>query len=310
MRLLIWAPLAALACMLLAVAIVLAAGPARPADPAARRHRRRGRQPGARGDPQPTAAVGGRMVDAARDLPGDTGRVLGAASGPARVWCPRTEGASRGLPAGSTIRESLTVVSLSGDGRGLAIGPQLAAFASSLGIITRLVPTVGHVRAPHLWAACAVDQRRRQSGRACSSATTPRREKVDLTIFLVVVERMHPYLGDTPASDGHHARPSAPPRRPSRSSPASPSRWTTPVGASTGSWSPTLTRPTAPPGGTPWRSDLASSPYRRGLTGIASARGAGRRLGTEAGHEHRTLEPRRRDSRTMTSRRTDRCPPW
>ena len=52
--------------------------------------------------------------------------------------------------------QSLTVVSLSGDGRGLAIGPQLAAFASSLGIPTRLVPTVGHDRAPTLWA-CATD---------------------------------------------------------------------------------------------------------------------------------------------------------
>ncbi len=53
--------------------------------------------------------------------------------------------------------QSLTVVSLSGDEQGLAIGPQLAAFAASLGIATRLVPTVGHDRAPTLWA-CATDQ--------------------------------------------------------------------------------------------------------------------------------------------------------
>jgi hypothetical protein len=54
--------------------------------------------------------------------------------------------------------QTLTVVSLAGDNRGLALGPQLAAFAASLGIVTRLVPTVGHVRAPNLWAACAVDR--------------------------------------------------------------------------------------------------------------------------------------------------------
>ena len=29
----------------------------------------------------------------------------------------------------------------------------------------------------------------------------PSTDKVDLTIFLVVVERMHPYLGDTPATE-------------------------------------------------------------------------------------------------------------
>ncbi len=96
--------------------------------------------------------------------------------------------------------QSLTVVSLSGDGRGLAIGPQLAAFAASLGIITRLVPTVGHVRAPNLWAACAVDR----DGAARPGlfvGAVPSTDKVDLTIFLVVVERMHPYLGDTPATE-------------------------------------------------------------------------------------------------------------
>ena len=54
--------------------------------------------------------------------------------------------------------QSVTVVSLSGDGRGVAIGPQLAAFASSLGITTHLVTAVGHDRAAPLWAACAADR--------------------------------------------------------------------------------------------------------------------------------------------------------
>jgi capsular polysaccharide biosynthesis protein len=95
--------------------------------------------------------------------------------------------------------QSLTVVTLSGDGRGLAIGPQLSAFASSLGITTRLVPTVGHDRAPTLWA-CATD------GSAPARPNlflgkVPDGEHVDLTIFLVVVERRLPYVGDMPASD-------------------------------------------------------------------------------------------------------------
>jgi capsular polysaccharide biosynthesis protein len=53
---------------------------------------------------------------------------------------------------------SLTVISLSGDSGGLAVGPQLAAFAASLGITTRLVVSVGHTSAAALWAACLADR--------------------------------------------------------------------------------------------------------------------------------------------------------
>jgi len=95
--------------------------------------------------------------------------------------------------------QSLTVVSISGDGRGLAIGPQLAAFASSLGIATRLVPTVGHDRAPTLWA-CATEHTA-PARPNLFLGKVPDGEKVDLTIFLVVVERRLPYLGDMQASD-------------------------------------------------------------------------------------------------------------
>ena len=82
--------------------------------------------------------------------------------------------------------QSLTVLSLSGDGRGLAIGPQLAAFAPLMGVATRLLTAAGHERAAALWAACAAERedaapagpvRRRRAGW----------EAIDLTIILVVV---------------------------------------------------------------------------------------------------------------------------
>jgi hypothetical protein len=54
---------------------------------------------------------------------------------------------------------SVTIVSLSGDRRGLAVGPQLAAFAAGLGLTTRLLVATGHDSAPSLWAACSSDRR-------------------------------------------------------------------------------------------------------------------------------------------------------
>lgn len=50
---------------------------------------------------------------------------------------------------------SLTVVALSGDQRGAAVGPQLAAFAASLGIATRFTVATRHDSVASLYAACA-----------------------------------------------------------------------------------------------------------------------------------------------------------
>jgi hypothetical protein len=52
----------------------------------------------------------------------------------------------------------VTVVVLAGDRRALAIGPQLASFAASLGIVTRFVAAGGHSSAASLWAACSSDR--------------------------------------------------------------------------------------------------------------------------------------------------------
>lgn len=196
LRLLIWAPIAALACLVAAVALVLA---------------------GARRDPRLRLrddiadAVGSPVLAAIRSRPqrsvaGWSTLLEAYQATPVESWALRQ--VLRGLvPADrkgtrTTGRvdhpQSLTVVSLAGDSRGLAIGPQLAAFAASLGIVTRLVPTIGHVRAPNLWAACAVDDAARPGLFVGANTST---EKVDLTIYLVVVERMHPYLGDTPATE-------------------------------------------------------------------------------------------------------------
>jgi capsular polysaccharide biosynthesis protein len=95
--------------------------------------------------------------------------------------------------------QSLTVVSLAGDGRGVAIGPQLAAFASSLGIPTRLATAEGHDRAPTLWAACAA-ARALLPRPGLYAADVLDGETADLTITLVVVDRRRPDLGDAPTT--------------------------------------------------------------------------------------------------------------
>jgi capsular polysaccharide biosynthesis protein len=94
---------------------------------------------------------------------------------------------------------SVTVVSLSGDGRGLAIGPQLAAFASSLGIMTRLVTAVGDEKAAALWAACAAEHEG-QLRPGLYVGDVPNGQAIDLTITLVVADRRHPNLREAPAS--------------------------------------------------------------------------------------------------------------
>jgi len=53
---------------------------------------------------------------------------------------------------------SLTVIGLSGDQRAVAVGPQLAVFAASLGITTRFVVATRHDSVASLCAACATDR--------------------------------------------------------------------------------------------------------------------------------------------------------
>jgi capsular polysaccharide biosynthesis protein len=95
--------------------------------------------------------------------------------------------------------KSLTVISLSGDGRGLAIGPQLAAFAASLGITTRLVTGVGDEKAAALWAACATEHEA-QLRPGLYVGDEPDGNAIDMTITLVVADRRHPNLREAPAS--------------------------------------------------------------------------------------------------------------
>ena len=197
-RLLVWAPFAALVCTILAVVILLAT---------ARRDRR------VRLRDEIADAVGSPVIAAVRSRPqrsvaGWSTLLENYEATAVESWAFRQ--LLRGLasaerngdvhPAGKVSHpKSLTVVSLSDDERGVAIGPQLAGFASSLGIATHLVTAEAHDGAAALWAACAAE-REGQARPGLYVGDVPDGETVELTIVLVVVNRRQPDLRDVPDS--------------------------------------------------------------------------------------------------------------
>ena len=197
-RLLIWAFLGALICTMLAVVVLLATAR---------------RDPRVRLRDEIADAVGSPVLAAVRSRPqrsvaGWSTLLETYQATPVESWAFRqvlrglVPADRKGEPrvAGKVDHpQSLTVVSLSGDGRGVAIGPQLAAFASSLGIATRLVTAVGHDRAAPLWAACATD-RTGPPRPGLFVGEVPNGETIDLTIILIVVDRREPDLGEAPAT--------------------------------------------------------------------------------------------------------------
>jgi hypothetical protein len=89
---------------------------------------------------------------------------------------------------------TIAVASLSGDLCGLAIGPQLAAFASSLGLRTRLITAQDDAgAAAPLWVACGSDRSETLNdglliGRVADGIP------VDLTVTLFVLNKINPTL--------------------------------------------------------------------------------------------------------------------
>jgi hypothetical protein len=89
--------------------------------------------------------------------------VLRALAGPPDSRDPAWTGAQR-TPGRVEHPRSLTVIALSGDQRAVAVGPQLAVFAASLGITTRFVVATRHDSVASLCAACATDRGLRSRG--------------------------------------------------------------------------------------------------------------------------------------------------
>jgi hypothetical protein len=198
-RLLVWGPVGALVCTIVAAAVVLLAAR---------------RDPRMRLRDEIADAVGSPVLAAVRSRPqrsaaGWSTLLETYEATPAEAWAFRrllrdsvpADRKGESHSAGKLDHpKSLTVVSLSGDRRGIAIGPQLAAFASSLGVATRLVAATGHETAATLWAACANDHQV-AARPALYVGDVPDVEAIDLTIILVVLDRTQPRLSAPSASD-------------------------------------------------------------------------------------------------------------
>jgi hypothetical protein len=94
----------------------------------------------------------------------------------------------------STAPHRLCVVSLEEDVRALSLGPQLASYAASIGISTRLVPEQGDATAA-LWAACsspAGEEEVRPHLRVASRRRT--KQEAELTVIVAVLDRAAPRM--------------------------------------------------------------------------------------------------------------------
>ncbi len=178
-RIAVWAPASGLAALLLAAAVILVAS----------RNDTRVRSRDEIAD-----AIGSPVLASLRSRPqrsvsGWSALTTSFQGPPTESWALRQ--VLRGLGPGKGQRvpgrldhpDSLTIVCLAGDERGMSLAPQLTGFTTSLGIATRLVPLAGQELAPALWA-----------GAADAGDDTP----AELTVHLAVLDRRTPDLGTLP----------------------------------------------------------------------------------------------------------------
>jgi len=93
-----------------------------------------------------------------------------------------------------TVQHQLCVLSLAEDARALPMGPQLASYAASIGISTRLVPEQGDATAS-LWAACSSpgsNEQVRPHLRVASRRRT--KQPAELTVVVAALDRRAPRM--------------------------------------------------------------------------------------------------------------------
>lgn len=116
--------------------------------------------------------------------------VLGeSALGPNRVG---NENGTAQVPA------TITVISLSADLRGLALGPQMASYAASAGVPTQLIPRGRHETADALWAAFPSSGMDEIRPGLFTGTHVDETGEVALRVVLAVVDRHKPQLAALP----------------------------------------------------------------------------------------------------------------
>ena len=112
-----------------------------------------------------------------------------------RLVTPGHPGSLADGPSEDSESPSVAVVTLSGDLRALAVGPQLASFAASTGLRTCLQTAQMHESANALWAACSGigPEEQVRSGLWVGSRNRIR-DSVDLVVHIAVIDRQRPDL--------------------------------------------------------------------------------------------------------------------
>lgn len=125
------------------------------------------------------------------------GLVGASEAGSERRPTGRTHKGERGRQASTVL-----VIALSNDPRGLAVGPQLASYAASVGVRTRLHAAQRHESAAALWAAChrSSGQQEVRPGLFVDTGSTDVR-KPELTVVMAVLDRGDPVLSVSPDAD-------------------------------------------------------------------------------------------------------------
>ena len=95
--------------------------------------------------------------------------------------------------ARSGVRKQLCVLSLEDDVRALSMGPQIASYAASLGISTRLVPEQQEATAA-LWAACSSTSGEPLRDHLTVSSRRRTKQVHDLTVVVAVLDRREPRM--------------------------------------------------------------------------------------------------------------------
>ena len=119
-----------------------------------------------------------------------------------RLVTPGHAGSLVERPTEHSGSSEVVVLSLSGDRRALAAGPQLASFAASNGITTTLVTAQTHESANSLWAACSGLSPDDEPRPGLTVSTRKHvRLAAELVVYVAVAERQHPEL--SVAGAGH-----------------------------------------------------------------------------------------------------------
>ena len=126
-------------------------------------------------------------------------------AGPAEDWAWRRAlsklNGSVAHPGGLTHPPSIVLICLAGDTHGIALAPQLGAYAAERGTTTRLTIASGQPAVIPLWTVLSSEDRGALRTGLLLGPQRPDDPEPDLSLSMVLVDRTKPQLNDLPESE-------------------------------------------------------------------------------------------------------------